>query len=32
MPKEDLILFSSVTKTGKQEVYNKLINSLELNR
>ena len=28
--KEDLILFSSVTKTGKQEVYSKLIENLEL--
>ena len=28
--KEDLILFSSVTKTGKQEVYSKLIEYLEI--
>ena len=28
--KEELILFSSVTKTGKQEVYSKLIEYLEL--
>ena len=28
--KEDLILFSSVTKTGKQEIYSKLIDNLEL--
>ena len=28
--KEDLILFSSVTKTGKQEVYYKLIEYLEI--
>ena len=28
--KEELILFSSVTKTGKQEVYSKLIDKLEL--
>ena len=28
--KEELILFSSVTKTGKQEVYSKLIENLEL--
>ena len=28
--KEDIILFSSVTKQGKQEVYNKLIETLEL--
>lgn len=27
--REDLILFSSVTKLGKQEVYNKLIDTLE---
>lgn len=27
--REDLILFSSVTKLGKQEVYNKLIDNLE---
>ena len=30
VPKEELILFSSVTKTGKQEVYSKLIENLEL--
>ena len=30
--KEELILFSSVTKIGKQEVYNKLIDNLELNK
>ena len=29
--KEDLILFSSVTKMGKQEVYNKLIEVLDIN-
>lgn len=28
---DDLILFSSVTKMGKQEVYNKLIETLEIN-
>jgi len=28
--KEDLILFSSITKLGKQEVYNKLIETLEI--
>ena len=28
--KEELILFSSVTKTGKQEIYSKLIDNLEL--
>ena len=28
--KEELILFSSVTKTGKQEVYSKIIENLEL--
>ena len=28
--KEDLILFSSITKTGKQEVYSKLIENLEI--
>ena len=28
--KEDLILFSSVTKLGKQEVYNKLIENLDI--
>lgn len=27
--REDLILFSSVTKLGKQEVYNKLIDTIE---
>ena len=32
VPKEELILFSSVTKTGKQEVYSKLIDKLELNK
>ena len=30
--KEELILFSSVTKIGKQEVYNKLIDNFELNK
>lgn len=30
IPKEELILFSSVTKTGKQEVYSKLIEKLEI--
>ena len=30
IPKEELILFSSVTKTGKQETYSKIIDSLEL--
>lgn len=30
IPKEELILFSSVTKTGKQEVYTKLIEKLEI--
>lgn len=30
IPKEELILFSSVTKTGKQETYSKLIDNLEL--
>lgn len=29
-PKEELILFSSVTKTGKQETYSKIIDKLEL--
>ena len=29
--KQDLVLFSSVTKMGKQEVYNKLIETLEIN-
>jgi len=28
--KEELVMFSSVTKTGKQEVYTRLINTLEL--
>ena len=28
--REDLILFSSVTKMGKQEVYNKLVETLKL--
>ena len=28
--REDLILFSSVTKMGKQEVYNRLIETLEI--
>ena len=30
IPKEELILFSSVTKTGKQETYSKIIDKLEL--
>ena len=30
IPKEELILFSSVTKTGKQDTYSKIIDSLEL--
>jgi len=30
IPKEELILFSSVTKSGKQEVYSRLIDKLEL--
>ncbi len=30
IPKEELILFSSVTKTGKQEVYSELIEKLEI--
>lgn len=30
IPKEDLILFSSVTKLGKTEVYNKLIETLDI--
>ena len=30
IPKEDLVLFSSVTKTGKQETYSKIIDKLEL--
>ncbi len=30
--KEELILFSSVTKTGKQEVYTRIIDKLELNK
>ena len=29
--KEDLILFSSVTKMGRQEVYNRLIENLDIN-
>ena len=28
--KEDLILFSSVTKMGKQEIYNKIIETLDI--
>ena len=28
--KEDLILFSSVTKMGKQEIYNQIINILDI--
>ena len=28
--KEELILFSSVTKTGKQDIYSQIINNLEL--
>ena len=28
--KEELILFSSVTKAGKQEIFNKLINVLDI--
>ena len=28
--KEDLVLFSSVTKMGKQEIYNKLLEKLEI--
>ena len=28
--REDLILFSSVTKMGKQEVYNRLIETLDI--
>ena len=28
--KEELILFSSVTKTGKQETYSRIIDKLEL--
>ena len=28
--KKDLILFSSVTKLGRQEVYEKLIETLEI--
>ena len=31
VPKEELILFSSVTKTGKQDIYSRLIDKLELN-
>lgn len=30
VPAEDLILFSSVTKIGRQEVYNKLVETLEI--
>lgn len=30
VPKEDLILFSSITKLGKTEVYNKLIETLDI--
>jgi len=30
IPKEELILFSSVTKKGKQEVYNRLIETLDI--
>jgi len=30
VPEEDLILFSSVTKMGRQEVYNKLVETLEI--
>ena len=30
--KEELILFSSVTKAGKQETYSKLIDNLELSK
>lgn len=30
VPAEDLILFSSVTKMGRQEVYNKLVETLEI--
>ena len=30
IPKEELILFSSVTKTGKQDTYSKIIDKLEL--
>jgi len=30
VPKEELILFSSVTKTGKQDAYSKIIDKLEL--
>ena len=30
--KEELILFSSVTKIGKQEIYSKLIDNLELKK
>ena len=29
--KSDLILFSAVTKTGKQDVFNKLINVIDIN-
>ena len=31
LEKEELILFSSVTKAGKQEIYTRLIDRLELN-
>lgn len=30
--KEELVLFSSVTKAGKQNIYSKLIDNLELNK
>ena len=30
IPKEELILFSSITKMGKQEVYNRLIETLDV--
>ena len=30
--KEELIMFSSVTKTGKQEIYKRIIDKLELNK
>lgn len=30
IPKEELVLFSSITKMGKQEVYNKLIETLDI--
>ena len=32
IPKEELLLFSSVTKTGKQETYSKIIEKLELKK